>query len=162
MIRNFLPLGVLALLSACSKPDGELNPGNWKSTVKIDFEVPGAPLEKQAMIKQQVAMMMGDGRSSETCMTPEQAKEGVRAFFERGQPGACKLDSFTRGNGKMNGVIKCSGSPMGSGQIKMNGTYDADNVNMTTSAEISRPEFAAGKAIININLLSERTGDCKK
>lgn len=66
MIRNLLPLAALVALAACGKADGELNPGNWKTTMKVtSFEVPGAPPEMQAQIKERMAMMMGQGQSTE-------------------------------------------------------------------------------------------------
>lgn len=163
MIRNVLPLAALALLSACGKADGELNPGNWKTTMKVtSFEVPGAPAEMQKQIKDRMATMMGQGQSTESCMTAEQAKAGVRDFSKKSQQGNCTLDPYTQGGGKMSGTLKCEGGMFGADGMKMEGTYDANKVDMAMSADINQPALPGGKASIKMSVVSERTGDCTK
>lgn len=163
MIRNLLPLAALVALAACGKADGELNPGNWKTTMKVtSFEVPGAPPEMQAQIKQRMAMMMGQGQSTESCMTAEQAKAGVRDFSKKSQQGDCTLDPYTQGGGKMSGTLKCKAGMFGADGMKMDGTYSDNKVDMTMAADINQPSLPGGRALIKMSVVSERTGDCKK
>jgi Protein of unknown function (DUF3617) len=163
MIRNLLPLAALVALAACGKADGELNPGNWKTTMKVtSFEVPGAPPEMQAQIKERMAMMMGQGQSTESCMTAEQAKAGVRDFSKKSQQGDCTLDPYTQGGGKMSGTLKCKGGQFGADGMKMEGTYSDSKVDMAMAADINQPALPGGKATIKMSVVSERTGDCKK
>ena len=163
MIRNLLPLAALVALAACGKADGELNPGNWKTTMKVtSFEVPGAPPEMQKQIKDRMAAMMGQGQSTESCMTAEQAKAGVRDFSKKSQQGDCTLDPYTQGGGKMSGTLKCQGGMFGADGMKMDGTYSDSKVDMTMAADINQPALPGGKASIKMSVVSERTGDCKK
>ena len=93
-----LPLGALALLSACNrKPDGELTAGQWKSTMQMTkFDVPGAPPEMQAQLKS----MIGRSQSAESCMSEAEAKKGVRDFSKSAQSGGdCQLNDYKQGGG---------------------------------------------------------------
>lgn len=163
MIRNLLPIAALAALAACGKADGELNAGNWKTTMKVtSFEVPGAPPAMQKQIQDRMAMMMGQGQSSETCMTAEQAKAGVREISQKSQQGDCKLDPYTQGGGKMSGALKCSNGMFGAEGMKMEGTYDENKVDMAMAADIQQAALPGGKAVLKMSVVSERTGDCQK
>ncbi|MFM5953622.1 MAG: DUF3617 domain-containing protein [Novosphingobium sp.] len=163
MIRTLLPLAALAALGACSKADGELNPGNWKTTMKINsFEVPGAPAEMQKQIKDRMAMLTSRSQTSETCMTAAQAKAGVREISQKAQQGDCKLDPYTQGGGKMSGTLKCTNGMFGADGMKMDGTYTENKVDMTMVAEMMQAPVPGGKATIKMSVVSERTGDCAK
>jgi hypothetical protein len=163
MFRKLLPLAALAALSACGKADGELSAGQWKTTMKVtSFDVPGAPPEMQKAIKERMAMAMGQGQSMETCMTAEQAKAGVRDFSKNTQQGDCALDPYTQGGGKMSGTLKCKAGMFGADGMKMDGTYSADKVEMNMTADLNQPSLPGGKATLKMNVVSERTGDCKK
>ncbi|PLK26431.1 DUF3617 domain-containing protein [Novosphingobium sp. TH158] len=163
MIRKLLPIAALAALSACGKADGELNAGNWKTTMKItSFEIPGAPAEMQAAMHERMKLMMTQGQSMEMCMTEAQAKAGVRDFSKNAQQGDCTLDPYEQGGGKMSGTLKCKAGMFGADGMKMDGTYTADKVDMNMAADIQQPSLPGGKATIKMNVVSERTGDCAK
>lgn len=158
MIRNLLPLIAVATLA-----DGELTPGNWKTTMKVtSFEVPGASSTVQEQIDERMAKMRDAGQSTESCMTPEQAKAGVRDFSKKSQQGDCTLDPYTHGGGKMSGTLKCKGGQFGPDGMKMDGTYSDNKVDMAMAADIQQPSIPGGKATIKMSVVSERTGDCKK
>lgn len=152
-------LPAIVLLSACGQADGELSPGNWKSTMTMTkFDIPGAPIA----MAQNAKAMLGKGQSIDSCMTPEMAKAGVKEMSSSMQQGDCKMEDFKQGSGKMSGTMKCTSSAMGATSMKMEGSYTAEKVNMTLSGEIADAKLPGGKANIEMTINSERTGDCKK
>ncbi len=149
----------LALLSACGAADGELTPGNWKSTMTMTkFDIPGAPIA----MAQNAKAMLGKSQSTDNCVTPAMAKAGVKDMSSSMQQGDCKMEDYKQGGGKMSGTMMCKGSAMGDTSMKMSGTYSAEKVDMTLSGEISDTKLPGGKANIEMTINSERTGDCKK
>lgn len=158
MNRLILPAACVLLLSACGRADGELEPGNWKSTMGMEkFEIPGAPAE----IQRQATAMMAQTQSMEACMTAAQAKLGVRDFSRSMQQGDCQMNDFTSGGGKMSGTMDCKSGSMGATSMKMEGTYTEQKVEMRLAGAVLQPSLPGGKANIAMKISSERTGDCK-
>lgn len=158
---RMLPLLGLALLAGCNKkPDGELTPGQWKSTMAMTkFEVPGAPPAMQEQLK----AMIGRSQTAESCMTPEEAKKGVRDFSKASQSGDCTFENYTQSGGKMSGTLKCKGSPFGDAGVKIEGTYTSEKVQMTMAGDIAPPGIpGSAKAAMAMSITSERIGDCAK
>lgn len=159
MHRMTAVLPAIVLLSACGSTDGELTPGNWKSTMSMSkFDIPGAPPEVAARAK----AMLGQSQSTDMCMSAAQAKLGVRDMSSSMQKGDCKMEDFTQGSGKMAGTMVCTGTTgFGAPKMAMSGTYTAEKVSMTLSGEVSDAKLPGGKANIELTINSERTGDCK-
>jgi hypothetical protein len=152
-------LPTLALLTACGQADGELTPGNWKSTMTMTkFDIPGAPIA----MAQNAKAMLGKSQSTDSCVTPAMAKAGVKDMSSSMQQGDCKMEDYKQSGGKMSGTMKCTSSAIGATDMTMNGTYTADKVNMTLSGEIADAKLPGGKASIEMTINSARTGDCKK
>lgn len=157
MTRSLTLLPLIALLGACGSADGELTAGNWKNTMTMTkFDIPGAPPQ----VAQQAQAVVGQPQSTEACMTPEQAKAGVRDFSSELQDGDCTMDDFTQGNGEMSGTMVCTGGPMGATTLAMTGTYTAEKVDMTLAGELNDTSLPGGKATIEMALTSERIGEC--
>ncbi len=158
MRRIALLIPALALLPACGKADGELNPGSWKTTMTMTkFDIPGAPA---AMLKA-AQSALGKGESSDSCMSSAQARAGVRDFSGTMQQGQCKMEDFKQSGGKMSGKMVCTDSAMGATAMKMDGSYTPEMVNMTLSGEITEKSLPGGKATIEMTINSARTGECK-
>ncbi|MFM5906064.1 MAG: DUF3617 domain-containing protein [Novosphingobium sp.] len=155
------PVAILALsLAACSggRADGELDPGQWKQTATIkSIEVPGAPEQVQKSLQG----MAGKANSSESCMTPAQAKVGVKSLASQMQQGDCKTDGFQSAGGKLSGKIVCtvSGKEM---VMNVSGAYEPTKIVMKADMETSHPAAPQGKAVIHMDMVAERTGDCAK
>lgn len=154
---TFLPL--IALLAACGKADGELEPGNWKSTMAMTkFDIPGAPPEVAARAK----AMLGQSQTTEACMDAAQAKLGVREMSSSMQQGDCTMENFEQAGGTMSGTMVCKGAgSFGAPKMAMAGSYTPDKVAMTLSGEVTDDKLPGGKATLEMTLTSERTGDCK-
>ena len=160
MKRIIAALPLLVLLAACGKADGELDPGNWKSTMAMTkFEIPGAPPEVAA----RATAMLGQSQTTEACMDAAQAKLGVREMSSSMQQGECTMQDFQQGGGTMSGKMVCKGAGGGFGapEMAMTGTYAPDRVTMTLAGDITDDKLPGGKAKMEMSLTSERTGDCK-
>ena len=159
MKHTLAALPLIALLAACGKADGELNPGNWKSTMAMTgFDIPGAPPEVAARAK----AMLGQSQTTEACMDAAQAKLGVREMSSAMQQGDCTMEDFQQGGGTMSGTMVCKGAgSFGAPKMAMTGSYSADKVTMTLSGEVTDSNLPGGKADMEMTLTSERTGECK-
>lgn len=152
-------LPVIAILAACGQADGELNPGNWKNTMAMTkFEIPGAPPE----VAERAKAMLGQSQTTEACMSPEEAKAGVRTMSSGMQQGDCTMEDFKQGGGTMSGTMVCKGmTGIGAPKMAMTGTYTPDKVTMVMSGEVTDDKLPGGKANMEMSLTSERIGECK-
>lgn len=159
MKPTFALLPLLAGLAACGKADGELTPGNWKSTMAMTtFDIPGAPPEVAARAK----AMLGQSQTTEACMDAAQAKLGVREMSSAMQQGDCTMEDFQQAGGTMSGTMVCKGTTgFGAPRMAMTGTYAPDKVTMVLSGEVSDDKLPGGKANIAMTITSDRTGECK-
>ena len=152
-------LPLLALLAACGKADGELDPGNWKSTMAMTkFDIPGTSPDVAARTK----AMLGQSQTTEACMDSAQAKLGVRELSSSMQQGNCTMEDFAQGGGTMSGTLVCKGAgSFGAPRMAMKGSYTPQKVTMVLAGEIADSKLPGGKANMEMTLTSERTGDCK-
>ncbi len=160
MKQTLATLPLIAVVAACGQADGELNPGNWKSTMAMSkFEIPGAPPE----VAERAKTMLGQSQTTEACMSEAEAKAGVRSMSNAMQQGDCTMEDFKQGGGTMSGTMVCKGTGGGFGAPKMamTGTYTADKVTMLMAGEITDDKLPGGKANMEMSLTSERTGECK-
>ncbi len=159
MKRLIAVLPALAILSACGAADGELTPGNWKDTMTMTkFDIPGAPAE----MAEQMKSMLNKPESTEECLTPVNAKAGVRQLASTVQDEGCEVKDYKQGGGKMSGVLVCKGtSGLTTPHLAMTGTYTAEKVEMAMAGEVVDSEMPGGKANIEMTMVSERIGDCK-
>ena len=159
MKRMIAAMPLIAILAACGQADGELTPGNWKSTMAMTkFDIPGAPPEVAARTN----AMLGQSQTTEACMDAVQAKLGVREMSSSMQQGECTMEDFKQGGGTMSGTMVCKGaSGFGAPKMEMNGTYSADKVTMTLAGLVTDDKLPGGKASMEMTVTSERTGDCR-
>jgi len=158
MKQALAALPLLALLAACGKADGELDPGNWKNTMAMTkFDIPGAPPEVAARAK----AMLGQSQTTEACMSEAEAKAGVRTMSSSMQQGECTMEDFKQGGGTMSGTLMCKGTGTAP-KMAMTGTYTPQKVTMVMAGEMTDDKLPGGKANMEMTLTSERTGDCAK
>ena len=152
-------LPLIAILVACGQADGELTPGNWKSTMAITkFDIPGAPPE----VTERAKAMLGQSQSTEACMDEAQAKLGVREMSSSMQQGECTMEDFQQAGGTMSGTMVCKGSTgFGAPRMAMTGTYAPEKVTMVLSGDVTDDKLPGGKATIAMTITSDRTGECK-
>jgi hypothetical protein len=159
MKHAIVTLPLIATLAACGQADGELTPGNWKSTMAVTkFDIPGASPE----VAERAKTMLGQSQSTEACMDAAQAKLGVREMSSSMQQGECTMEDFQQAGGTMSGTMVCKGSTgFGAPRMAMTGTYAPEKVTMVLSGDVSDDKLPGGKAIIAMTITSDRTGECK-
>ena len=130
-----------------------ISPGRWESTMTIrEMSVPGLPPEMAEKMKAH----MGQAKSFISCLTPEEVKQPKAGFFGGVNEG-CKYERFTMGDGKIDGVLKCSGQGM-ERTMAMSGTYSPDTYSMAVSSEGKGQGPAA--MTMKMTLDAKRTGAC--
>lgn len=136
-----------------SQNDGLIRPGRWVSTVSIEeMDMPGMPPQATEQMKRMIART----HSSETCLTPEEARQPKGDFFGGGEN--CRYDHFRMGNGKIDAAMRCTQNGMAQ-VMEMDGTYSADayEMRMRTSAE-GGP--AGGAMTMRMKVEAKRVGEC--
>jgi hypothetical protein len=136
-----------------SKGGEFVKPGKWQSTVTIDqMSMPGIPPDAQAQMKK----MISGTHTTETCLTPEEAKKPNANFFSANDQ--CRYDHFTMAGGKVDAEMHCSQG--GTSQVmQMNGSYSADSYEMHMQS--TSQGGPAGKSInMKMTVTAKRIGEC--
>jgi hypothetical protein len=136
-----------------SKGGQFVQPGKWQSVVTIDrMSMPGLPPEAQAQMKK----MMGGTHTTETCLTPEEAKQPKAGFFAGNDQ--CRYDHFTMGGGKIDAEMHCTQSGV-SNAMQMTGTYSpaAYQMHMKSTSQGG----PAGESVnMEMTVQAKRIGEC--
>lgn len=136
-----------------SRSEGIIRPGKWQSTVTIeDMTMPNMPPQAAAQMKK----MMSVGHTTETCLTPEEAKKPAPDFFAGNDK--CRYDHFTMGGGKIDAEMHCSAGG-GTQVMKMNATFSSDAYSMHMTSQ-SKGGSAAENVSMQMKVDSKRVGDC--
>ena len=177
MKHGLVLLASMAALSACNKgPDvnvknasiGEVaekvrdsagsaslvEPGRWQTKVTmLEMDIPGMPPQVAARMKSS----MGQERSYETCLTPEDVKKPKADFFA-GKSNDCRYDHFTMSGGKIDAVMHCEAKAAGAMTMTMNGTYSSDSYEATMAMEVNGGRD--GRMRMKSHSESHRIGEC--
>jgi hypothetical protein len=173
MYRAILLLGLALPIAACNKPavdeknasveevsqkvreaskdEGFVQPGQWQSTVTIDkMDMPDMPPEVAAQMKKMVAQ----SHTSESCLTPAEAKQPKANFFSGNDN--CRYDHFTMGNGKIDAKMHCEQGG-GTQVMQMAGTYSPGSYKM----HMTSTGGAAGHSMsMEMSVDAKRVGEC--
>jgi len=136
-----------------SKAEGTIQPGKWRSTMTVEeMKMPGMPAETQDRMKD----MFAQAKVSETCITPEEARQPSAKMFAGNDQ--CRYDHFTMGGGKIDAEMHCNQA--GAKQtMTMTGTYSPDSYAMHMSTQTAGSD--AGDAIsMKMRVEAKRIGQC--
>jgi hypothetical protein len=136
-----------------SKAEGTIRPGKWQSTMTIEqMDMPGMPPEA----REQMKSMLANSRVTETCVTPEEAKQPNPKMFAGNDQ--CRYDHFTMGKGKIDAEMHCEQQGV-SQRMTMAGSYrpEAYSMHMTSRSE-GGPAGAAMSMKMRVE--AKRVGDC--
>ncbi len=136
-----------------SKGGQFVRPGKWESTVTIDeMSMPGVPPQAAAQMKK----MFAGTHTTQTCLTPEEAKQPKANFFSGNDQ--CRYDHFTMSGGKVDAKMHCNEGGM-SQVMQMDGTYSAESYEMHMQ---STAQGAAQGQPINMKMTvtAKRVGEC--
>ena len=170
-MKTHLILGVAALaLAACGSSDKSggngsapaasgggsgvsLQPGEWEmKTEVVNVTAEGLPPGIAEGMKKSASA------TTKTCMTPEEAKGPKGDLFSGDKSGNCKSEGFSWAGGRIKGKTTCTGQG-GAGKtvMTMDGTYSAQNIDMTMKSETD----LAGKAMnMEMRVSGHRIGEC--
>ncbi|HYD39101.1 MAG TPA: DUF3617 domain-containing protein [Allosphingosinicella sp.] len=165
--QTILSAAVL-VLAACGNPGGNesggsgggllgggvtLQPGEWEmKTEVVNVAAEGLPAGMADGMKKSA------GSTTRTCMTPEEAKGPKGDLFAGDKNGNCKSESFNWAGGKISGKTTCTGQGgMGKTVMTMDGSYGAQNIDMTMKSETD----LGGKAMtMEMRISGRRVGEC--
>ena len=153
-VENATPEEVAAEMKKSGVAEQLRKPGQWQTTMSVvDIAAPGMPPEAV----QQMRQMMGNGQSTQRCVTEEELKQ-VESFI--GQNNAnCRFDHYRVSGGKIDGKAKCTQGAVNQ-QMTMNGSFTADSSDMTIRSE-TRGGPPGQNVTVTMNIKSKRLGDCR-
>jgi len=133
--------------------DALLRPGKWMTTVSIeDMAVEGMPPEAAEQMKRMVIQT----HTSESCLTPEEARQPRGKFF--GGSENCRYDHFRMGSGKIDAKMRCEQG--GATQImQMAGNYSPEDYQMRMNARSEGGPAGAGMTM-QMRVEAKRVGNC--
>lgn len=131
-------------------------PGLYRGTTQlVDLTVSGASEQEAAMLKQ---MMGGEARTTEFCLTPEEAEKGFEEMAKQAQGSECSFAKFDVTGGTIDAVMNCSGQGQGEAQIALKGTGSETKSDMTMTMNANAP---TGQTMtMTMRTTQERVGDC--
>ena len=151
--RNASAEEVAKKLEAAGGSENFVNPGKWQSTVTLqEMTVPGMP----AAVADEMKRVQGQSTTSETCLTPEEAKRPKEDFF--GGKDNCRYEKFNMGNGKIDAVMKCAEGG-GAQTMTMAGTYSGDAYRMQMTMQ-SDGDGADSAMAMKMRVDAKRIGAC--
>ena len=138
-----------------SSDEGLLRPGKWQTSVKIEaMDMPGMPPEAAEQMKR----MFAQTQSTESCLTPEEAKQPKGDFF--GANENCRYDHFRMGDGKIDAAMRCTQA--GASQtMEMSGNYSRDSYEMRMKSRMEGGP-AGGPMTMQMKVEANRIGECTK
>ena len=135
-----------------------VRPGKWQSKVTIEqLDLPGMPAEMAESMKKMMAQHQE--RTTESCLTPEEAKRPKEDFFA-GKDNNCRYEHFTMGDGKIDARMRCTQGSINQ-VMEMEGTYSPEQyeLRMTSSME-GAPEPASNMSM-RMRIEARRVGECE-
>lgn len=153
-IENATPEEVAAEMKKSGVAEELRKPGQWQTTMAIaSIDAPGMPPEAVDQMRQ----MMGNGQTTERCVTEEELKE-VESFI--GQNNAnCRFEHYRVSGGKIDGKANCSQGAVNQ-QMTMNGSFTSDSSDMTIRSE-TKGGPPGQNMTVTMNIKSKRLGECK-
>jgi len=114
------------VVATAALPDAPLGmkPGRWEHTSEV------LDAQGQGMPPQALAMMKGEPHTVATCVTPQQAKTGVRELMQAGGQTHCSFDKYESAGGKISTEMSCT-MPHGKMVSKATGSYTDTSYEVT-------------------------------
>lgn len=155
-LRNAKPSEVASQAAAAGVNGTTFRPGKWATTVTIaDMQMPGMPPHLAEQMKARMAQGM---HTTESCLTPEQAKQPDSKFFS-GMDQACKYDHFTLAGGTLDAAMTCGAGKMAR-KMTMHGTFTPESSDIDST--VSGGEGPMGAMSMHMHIAAKRIGECAK
>lgn len=141
-------------VAEASRNNEFIRPGKWLSSVTIEeMSMPGMPPQAAEQMKRMIA----ETQTSESCLTPDQAKQPKEEFFSGND--SCRYDHFRMGNGRIDAKMRCQTG--GNSQLmEMNGTYSPDSYQMRMKTS---GEAGGGRSMtMKMKVDAKRIGECTR
>lgn len=135
-----------------------VRPGKWRSNVTIeDMALPGMPPQMADRMKAMMAERQP--HSSDSCLTPEEAKRPKEDFFA-GADKNCRYDRFDMANGKIDAEMNCTEHDA-TQKMVMHGTYSPDTYAMQVSMEGAARGGSPERGMnMKMRIDAKRIGEC--
>lgn len=139
-------------VAEASKNRELIRPGKWLSSVTVEeMSMPGMPAQTAEHMKRMIA----DTHTSESCVTPEQAREPREQFFSGNEN--CRYDHFRMARGRIDAKMRCESR--GTAQLmEMTGTYSRESYEMRMKSSIDRAD--AQPVQMQMKVEAKRVGEC--
>lgn len=130
-------------------------PGQYRVTVEeVALDIPGAPKGAAEMM----AGAMGQGRTSEYCLTQADVDKGYEEMAKRSQDASCTYQRFDVSGGKIDAAMTCKGEGGSTVNAVMSGTAGRTSSTMDMTMDMEMPGM--GKGTMRMKSRHERIGDC--
>jgi hypothetical protein len=134
----------------------KIEPGQWEAVNQIvSATAPGVPADA-------LKSMVGQKSTVSNCITPEQAAKPSANFLAAQRNNNCTYQDWKMDNGKMTGVMTCSGAGM-PGQVIMNMSGNYSSTAYDLDMDMNTSGLPGGMTMnIKAKTTGRRTGDCTR
>lgn len=134
-------------------------PGLYRSETRLEaFALPGASRRDAQLLRRRMAGVQP--QVAQSCLTPEQARQGFAPLVQQLQQGDCRFDSFVANSGQMRAELHCTAPGGVLSHVQMEGTGAASGSSMRLTIEQRGPAIPGGLQTMTLNVASRRVGRC--
>ena len=106
----------------------------------------------------QMKAMLSKAVTTESCVSPEQAKRGVEIMKEQMARGQCQFEKFEASGGKLDSAFTCMTAEGMQMRAASTGTYSETGSTVAAKGEMTGPGGVQMR--VEQTMVTERIGDC--
>lgn len=134
-------------------------PGLYRSETRLqDFALPGASNRDAQLVRRRMGGVQP--QVSQSCLTPDQARQGFAPLVRQLQQGDCRFDNFVANSGQMRAELHCTAPGGVLSHVQMEGTGAASGSTMQLTIEQRGRAIPGGLQTMTLNVVSRRVGSC--
>lgn len=151
-------------VAAASQKAQKMEPGLWRSSVKIEsLDIPGIPPSQKAMMEQAMAAQMAKASNIENCITKEQAEKPPAKMF--GGDGDCTFEKYQLSGGRIDAKLNCTppGAQGGKMEMTMAGSMSGTSYAIDSDMKMTGIPGMSGDGgmTMKMKVSGQRIGECK-
>lgn len=134
-------------------------PGLYRSETRLEqFALPGASRRDAQLLRRRMAGVQP--QVAQSCLTPEQARQGFAPLVQQLQQGDCRFDSFVANSAAMRAELHCTAPGGVQSHVRMEGTGAAAGSTMRLSIDQRGPAIPGGVQTMTLQVVNRRIGSC--
>jgi Protein of unknown function (DUF3617) len=154
----------MAEVAKASQASGQIDPGQWTSTVEVvSISMPGIAGPEGQIAQAMFKNMIGQKQVTDRCITPAEAVKPPEDLLSGKGSNLCRFVTFDLAGGKLKAQMSCMAKAQGGGMtMAMAGNYGSNSFALDTETTIVNPSHMPGGQgmVVKSRTTGKRTGEC--